>query len=196
MKVAIITLEAFNELDSFIASAILNRVNLADWEVQICCPSETVTSMNGVTIQAQQQIEYANTADIVLFGSGMQTAEYAEDTEFLNRFSLDTGRQIIGSQCSGALLLHSLGLVKEGVSTDTMTAPKLVAKGVDLSDRPLHVEGNVASAGGCLASYYLAAWAITKATNWDTAAEIIHYVAPVGQKDTYVQMTKDELFPC
>jgi transcriptional regulator GlxA family with amidase domain len=190
MKVAIITLEEFNELDSFISSALLNRIPLPDWEVQICCPSDHVTSMNGVKIEAQQQIEYANDADIVLFGSGMRTADYANDDEFLARFSLNRGKQIIGSQCSGALFLNKMGFLTRTISTDTLTAPKLQAAGLDVSAKPLYAEGNIASAGGCLASYYLAAWAITKAVNWETAADIVHYVAPVGQKDAYVEMTR------
>lgn len=190
MKVAIITLDAFNELDSFIASAILNRVVHADWTVQICCPDAQVTSMNGLKIQAQQPIEYANEADIVLFGSGMKTAEYANDPVFLKRLQLDPVRQVIGSQCSGALFLNRLGLLKKTISTDTMTAPHLQKEGMHISESPLYAEGNIASAGGCLASYYLAAWAITKTLDWQTAADIIHYVAPVGQKDEYVQLAK------
>ncbi|MBE7637121.1 AraC family transcriptional regulator [Sneathiella sp. P13V-1] len=193
MKIAIITLDAFNELDSFIASAILNRVNLPDWEVQICCPTDQVTSMNGVRIEAQQPIEYANTADIVLFGSGMKTLEYANDASFLKRLSLDPTKQLIGSQCSGALFLQRLGLLENTISTDTLTAPKLLEVGMEVADQPLYAEGNIASTGGCLSSYYLAAWMITKATNWQTAADIIHYVAPVGQKEMYVEMTKGAL---
>ena len=196
MKVAIITLEAFNELDSFIASAILNRVEHPDWLVQICCPADHVTSMNGVQIKAQQPIEFANEADIVLFGSGMRTTEYAADKTFLQRLSLNPDKQIIGSQCSGALFLHRLGLLKETLSTDTMTAPKLREQGVRVSSKPIYAEGNIASAGGCLSSYYLAAWAITRALDWKTAADIIHYVAPVGQKEAYVNMTKDAIHSC
>jgi len=195
MKIAIVTLEAFNELDSFVASALLNRVPLADWTVQICCPSDIVTSMNGVRIEAQQRIEYANEADIVLFGSGMKTAQYANDPDFIAQFSLDPGRQLIGAQCSGALFLHRLGLVSGTLSTDTMTAPHLAEAGLNISDQPLHVEGNVASAGGCLASHYLAAWAIAMKTDWQTAADIIHYVAPVGQKDDYVERARSVVAP-
>ncbi len=195
MKIAIITLEAFNELDSFVASAILNRVELPDWSVQICCPGDSVTSMNGVQIQAQQRVEYANEADIVLFGSGMKTAAYANDPAFLARFSLDPSRQLIGAQCSGALFLHRLGLSNGIVSTDTMTAPYLSEEGLKISDQPLHVEGNIASAGGCLASHYLAAWVIAMKTDWQTAEDIIHYVAPVGQKDDFANRAKATVVP-
>jgi len=195
MKIAIITLEAFNELDSFVASALLNRVNLPNWEVRICCPTDKVTSMNGVQIQAQAEIEYANDADVVLFGSGMKTAHYANDHDFLGRFDLDADRQLIGAQCSGALFLQNLGLLSNTVSTDTMTAPHLSKLGLRISDKALHVEGNVASAGGCLASHYLAAWVIAQKTDWQMAEEIIHYVAPVGQKDDYVRRAKETVMP-
>jgi len=195
MKIAIITLEAFNELDSFVASAILNRVEDPSWTVQICCPQDQVTSMNGVQITAQQPIEYANGADVVLFGSGMKTAEYANDPEFLKCFSLDASKQLIGAQCSGGLFLNRLGLVDKTIATDTMTAPHLSKEGLNISEHPLHVEGNVASAGGCLASQYLSAWVIAKKVNWQAAQDIIHYVAPVGQKDDYAQRAKEVVAP-
>jgi hypothetical protein len=47
MNIAILTFEGFNELDSFIAAGILNRMKGAGWNVQITCPSDYVTSMNG-----------------------------------------------------------------------------------------------------------------------------------------------------
>lgn len=196
MKFAIVTLQAFNELDSFIASALLNRAKLPEWSVRICCPEDRVTSMNGVEIQAQAPLEFANEADVVLFGSGMKTADYADDKDFLARFSLNPERQLIGAQCSGALLLHRLGLLESGtVSTDTMTAPRMTGEGVTITDTPLHVEGSVASAGGCLASHYLAAWAIAKTRDWPTAEAIIHYVAPIGQKDEYAARARDVVVP-
>ena len=54
MDIAILTFDGFNELDSFIALGILNRMKSEGWNVQITCPSDKVTSMNGVTIDAQQ----------------------------------------------------------------------------------------------------------------------------------------------
>ena len=195
MKIAIVTLDGFNELDSFVASALLNRVSKPDWEVQICCSADTVTSMNGVEIKSQQPIEYVNEADVVLFGSGVKTAEFANDAKFLERFSLDKNEQLIGAQCSGSLFLHRLGLSGDIVSTDTMTAPHLRKEGLKISDQPLHVDGNIASAGGCFASHYLAAWVIAKKTNWQTAEDIIHYVAPVGQKDEYSARAKQTIMP-
>jgi transcriptional regulator GlxA family with amidase domain len=195
MKIAIVTLEAFNEIDSFLASAILNRVTLPGWEVQICCPAASVTSMNGVQILGQQPLDYANTADVVLFGSGMKTLDYANDPAFLARFSLDPARQLIGAQCSGALILHRLGLTQGIVASDTMTAPLLEEEGLTLSENPLYSWGNIATAGGCLASHYLAAWVIARMADWQTSEDIIHYVAPVGQKQEYVDRAKATILP-
>ena len=108
---------------------------------------------------------------------------------------MDPRRQLIGAQCSGALFLHRLGLANGTLSTDTMTAPHLAEAGLNISDQPLHVEGHVASVGGCLASHYLAAWAIAVKTDWQTAADIIHYVAPVGQKDDFVERARSVVAP-
>jgi len=38
MHIAILTFPGFNELDSFIALGILNRIKSAGWRVSLCCP--------------------------------------------------------------------------------------------------------------------------------------------------------------
>ena len=38
MKIAVVTLDGFNEIDSFVASYILGRVQRQDWEVAIASP--------------------------------------------------------------------------------------------------------------------------------------------------------------
>ena len=99
MNIAILTFEGFNELDSFIALGILNRMKGEGWNVQITCPSNQVTSMNGVRINSQQPLEFANTADVVLFGSGIYTRDIAKDDSILGRLKLNNSSQIIGAQC-------------------------------------------------------------------------------------------------
>ena len=56
MNVAILTFEGFNELDSFIAAGILNRMKDQGWNIQITCPSSHVTPMNGVTVTANSRL--------------------------------------------------------------------------------------------------------------------------------------------
>lgn len=187
MDIAIVTFEGFNELDSFVASGIINRMRHLGWNAQITSPAEQVTSMNGVTIKAQQPLEFANRADAVLFGSGVLTRDIAKDTKILSRFSLNPEKQLIGSQCSGALILAQLGLLDSvPACTDLTTTPWLLEAGVKVLDQPFFASGNIASAGGCLSSQYLATWVISKLGDKEHAASAIHYVAPVGEKEKWV----------
>ncbi|MCZ4372578.1 DJ-1/PfpI family protein [Vibrio diazotrophicus] len=188
MDIAVLTFEGFNELDSFIASGILNRMKHKGWNVQITSPSEFVTSMNGVRIEAQQPLEFANKADAVLFGSGMLTRDIANDDKILSRLSLDPNTQIIGAQCSGTLLLSKLNLLANTPAcTDLTTKPWVLELGVEILDQPFFANGNVATSGGCLSSQYLAAWTIWKLAGRLEAETAIHYVAPVGEKDSTVE---------
>ena len=193
--IAIITLDGFNELDSFIAFSILNRVNDPNWHVNITCPKPSVTSMNGVTVEAQQSIAYANKADIVLFGSGMKTLMHSKDRGLMDSFDLDPARQLIGAQCSGVWLLHCLGLLNAKAASDATTTPMLSEQGIDVCDTAFYAAGNIATAGGCLSSHYLGAWAIAKRLGWGAANEVIDYVAPVGEKQQYCDRTFATLSP-
>ena len=62
--------------------------------------------------------------------------------------------------------------------------------GVRVLEQPFVAHGNVATAGGCLASHYLAAWVIARLAGWDAAESIVDYVAPVGQKREYVERAR------
>ena len=187
MRIAILTFQGFNELDSFIASAILNRVRQPGWKAEIAAAEETVTSTNGVEVSAQQPLSFASEADVVLFGSGVDTRNIVEDNAIMGQIRLSPDRQLIGSQCSGALFLHKLGLLDNlPVCTDTKTRPFLEQMGANVLDAPFKANGNVATAGGCLSSHYLAMWVIYRGAGIEQAKQAIHYVAPVGQKDEYL----------
>lgn len=111
VQIAILTFDGFNELDSFIAAGILNRMRAKGWGAHITSPTLEVTSMNGVTIRRQQPLEFATEADAVLIGSGIKTRDIAKDSTILDQLRLDPARQLIGAQCSGTLLLAKLGLL-------------------------------------------------------------------------------------
>ena len=185
--VAIVTLDGFNEIDSFVASYMLGRVQRPDWHVAIACPTPQVTSMNGLTIHAQLSLDELASADAVILGSGSKTRAYAADPAFMTSLSLDPTRQIIGSQCSGALLLATLGLLGDvPVCTDLITKPWVIEAGGNVVDQPFFAQGNIATAGGCLSSQYLAAWVIARLTDVEAATSALFYVAPVGEKEEYV----------
>jgi transcriptional regulator GlxA family with amidase domain len=196
MQIAILTFDGFNELDSFIAAGILNRMKAKGWKAHITCPTPEVTSMNGVTIQRQQPLDFAAQADAVLIGSGIKTREISADPEMLSRIQLDPSRQLIGAQCSGALVLAKLGLIGAlPACTDLTTKPWVIEAGFQVLDAPFVAHGNVATAGGCLASQYLAAWMIARLASPRDAEEAIHYVAPVGEKATYVERALAAITP-
>ena len=188
MRIAILTFDGFNELDSFIALGLLNRLSARGWKAEIASPSTQVTSMNGVTVTAQQPLEFANEADAVLFGSGIYTRAMAENSALLDRLQLDPLRQLIGAQCSGALLLARLGLLADmPACTDLTTKPWLIEAGVRVQDAAFHARGPIATAGGCLASQYLAAWLMLRGAGEAAATQALHYAAPVGEKEAYVE---------
>lgn len=187
MQIAVLTFDGFNELDSFVAAAILNRMKARGWATHITSPTVEVTSMNGVTVRRQRPLEFASEADAVIIGSGIRTREIAADGDLLARIALDPTRQLIGAQCSGTLLLAKLGLVGDlPACTDLTTRPWVIEAGVKVLDTPFVAHGNVATAGGCLASQYLATWILSRLAGLADAQEAIRYVAPVGEKDEYV----------
>jgi transcriptional regulator GlxA family with amidase domain len=196
VRIAVLTFEGFNEIDSFVSSHILNRVDVPGWKAEITCPSESVRSRNGVCVDAQQPLEFASEADVVLFGSGKLTAQLVEDPQILSRLRLDPARQLIGSQCSGALFLVKLGLVRGlPVCTDLMTRPAVEAAGTRVLDQTFFASGNVASAGGCLSSPCLATWVIWRLLGREAAANALDYVAPVGERVQWVAEALDAVAP-
>ena len=78
---------------------------------------------------------------------------------------------------------HSAGVI------DRVRWVKKHYPGVDV------IGGNVATAGGCLASSYLAAWIIARSEGVEAARSAIHYVAPVGEKDEYVDRAMANIEP-
>lgn len=191
MKIAVLTFEGFNELDSFIASAMINRVKQPRLEARIVCPAEHVSSMNGVVVHSQAPLSFAREANAVIVGSGVQTREIVRDEKLMGELRLDPSRQVIAAQCSGALVLAKLGLLA-GVPacTDSMTKPWVLEAGVQVLEQPFVAHGNVATAGGCLGSHYLAAWVIARLAGWKAAEAVVHYVAPVGEKQQYVERAR------
>ncbi len=196
MNIAILTFEGFNELDSFIALGILNRMKKSGWNVQITCPADFVTSMNGVKIEAQQPLEFANSADVVLVGSGIYTRDIAKDKGILARLNLDPSKQLVCAQCSGTLLLAALGVLNGlPACTDLTTKPWVVDAGVEVLNQPFYAKGNIATAGGCLASQYLATWIIAKMSGNEAAQAAIHHVAPVAEKESTVSHNMSVVLP-
>jgi transcriptional regulator GlxA family with amidase domain len=196
MRIAVITCNGFNEIDSFVSNYILNRVDAPGWRSEITSPSAEVVSRNGVRVLAQQPLEFASEADVVLFGSGTQSLELSRDPALLSRLRLDPRRQLIGSQCSGALFMAALGLLGDmPVCTDMNTRPVVEAAGLRVLDQTFTARGNLASVGGCLGSPYLASWVITRKLGRQAAEAALEYVAPVGEATAFIAGILDVVEP-
>ncbi len=196
MHIAILTFQGFNELDSLVALGVLNRIKKPDWRVTLCCPESSVTSMNGVTVHGQSTLSEIPSADAVIVGSGIKTREIVKDSNIMSTLSLDPKRQLIGAQCSGTLILAKLGMLANvSACTDLTTKPWVKEAGVEVLNQPFYASGNIATAGGCFASQYLAAWIIARTEGEEAAEDALHYVAPVGEKDEYVSRAMKNIRP-
>ncbi len=194
MHIAILTFDGFNELDSLIALGILNRIKKSDWRVSIASPTPKVESMNGLIIERHIPISEVPFVDAVIVGSGLKTRQIRADAELMKQLQLDPSRQLLAAQCSGALILAKLGLLDEiPACTDLTTKPWVEEAGVAVLNQPFFASGNIATAGGCMASQYLAAWLIAKTEGLEAAKNAIDYVAPVAEKEKYVAMTVENI---
>ena len=111
MRIAVLTFEGFNELDSFVASAMINRVKRPELQALIVCPAHRVASLSGVVVQSQAPLSFAREAEAVIVGSGRGARGVVRDSGLMRELGLDPSRQFIGAQCSGALVLAKLGLL-------------------------------------------------------------------------------------
>jgi hypothetical protein len=57
---------------------------------------------------------------------------------------------------------------------------------VNVVNQAFFARGNIATAGGCLSAQYISAWLIARLKGLEQAREVLHYFAPVGEKDAYI----------
>ena len=62
----------------------------------------------------------------------------------------------------------------------------MIEASIEVLNQPFIANGNVATAGGCVSSQYLACWVIAKIAGQQATEAAIHYVAPVGEKEETV----------
>ena len=120
----------------------------------------------------------------------------ARGAALMAELDFDPARQLLGAQCSGALILAKLGLL-DGVPacTDLTTKPWVQEAGVTVLNQPFFAKGNVATAGGCLSAQYLAAWLIARLAGPEAVREVIHYFAPVGEKQEFIDRALGHVLP-
>lgn len=192
--VGILTLPGFNEIDSFVAARMIDSA--PGLNVELIGPDSTATSMAGIEVMTPGSWSSLSTYAGLVIGSGMQTFEHIDNEPMMDEIRRNlTDSHLVGSQCSGAAILHRLGrLGDEVVCTDRLTAPKLQAIGVQVSVEPFRSTARTASAGGCLSASYLAYWFIDRLAGRDAADQALDRVVPIGEEADY-RARVDRLIP-
>ena len=182
MKTSIVIFDKFTDIDLFLMWDLLNRVRVEGWEVKILGENAVHTSATNIEIKTHGRIEEANDSDAVLFVSGYGTRDRILDENWLGRFKLDPEKQLIGSICSGSLIMAKLGLL-EGITATTYPTTKSVLEslGVEVVEKPFVAHGNIATAGGCLAQQYLIGWVIENLAGKDLSELVLRSIQPVGE---------------
>ena len=97
------------------------------------------------------------------------------------------------NELDSLIALGILNRVKQPNWRVSIASPAARVPGVAVLDKPFFARGNVATAGGCLASQYLASWVIARLAGIEAARSAMHYVAPVGEKDQYILRTMQNI---
>ncbi|MFJ1212195.1 DJ-1/PfpI family protein [Burkholderia pyrrocinia] len=184
--IVLVAFDQFTDIDLFLMWDILGR-NTTDWRVRILGAQPVLHSAHGLAIPTHGPLADANRADAVLFSSGKEGVPAAlADPDFLPSFDLDPEHQLVGSICAGAFILERLGLLPQRRATTHPEARTgLQALELQVMDQPLVCHGNVATAGGCLASLYLTGWLVEAMFDADKRRETLLSLLPAGQRVIY-----------
>ncbi len=185
--ICIVAFDGFTDLDVFLHWDLLNRPKLifgpevSPWEVLLVGTEESHTSAAGMTVPMQGSVDEARFADAVLVASGKATRQLMYDFEYLARLALDPEKQLVASQCSGALILGGLGLL-QGLKATTHPSARdeLAGVGAQVVEESLAIEGRIATAAGCLAGAELSRWLIAQLVDQATADQCLASAGPVG----------------
>jgi transcriptional regulator GlxA family with amidase domain len=182
LRITLVAFDDYTDIDLILMWDLLNRVHMPHWSVRIVGDADYHKSMTGLSVPIHGLITEVNTADAVLFTSGKGTRVKSKDPAYLSMFHLDPERQLIGSICSGALMLAALGLLK-GKRATTYPSAKLLLEQYEVRvvEKPFVLEGNVATAGGCLAAQYLVGWVIERLLGAAIRDAVITSCQPVGE---------------
>jgi transcriptional regulator GlxA family with amidase domain len=201
MKIVLVAYEGFTDIDVYLPWDLLNRVRRPDWTVRIVADRSVVRSQTGLPLQVHGGLDEVSSADAVLFTSGGSARALCRDAAWLSALQLDPQRQLIGSMCSGSLLLAAKGLLNGVTATTYPTSRRLLESfGVTVVEEAFVQHGRVATAAGCLAARRLAGWVIESLLDARTRDLVLRSVQPVGEglafddeediRSLYVQPTK------
>lgn len=189
MKICIVCFDDFTDIDVFLPWDLLSRVrlvgNVKDWEVRLVGTKAVHTSVAGLTIPMSGTMEEIKESDAVIFASGPGVQRLICDSDYLNELKLNLDKQLIGSMCSGALILGALGLLTGKRATTYPTVMKQLSNyDVQVVEERFVNIGNISTAAGCLAAQDLVSWVIESLVGEEAVNQVLESVQPVGEAAT------------
>lgn len=184
MKISIIAFDNFTDIDLWLMWDLLNRVKNQQWDIKILGTKESHISQTGIVVPMHGHISQANKADVVLFTSGPGTRMVITESHFLSSFQLNSEKQLIGSMCSGALILAALGILKPGDSATTYPTARVELEkfSIKVVEKSFVNHGNIATAAGCLSAQELVGWVIERLVGEATRNTVLNSIQPIGQE--------------
>lgn len=184
VNVTIVAFDGFTDIDVFLAWDLFSRLQFKEknFKVKLVGLVATHVSAGGIEIKMNGTVEDCCRADVVYIASGPGIRKLVEEQQFLKRLELDPEKQLLCSICSGALILGALGHL-EGLHATTYPSSHNLLKSFGatvVTDKHLVVQGNIATAAGCLAAIDLVSWIITKIYGEKVKDEIISSVLPIN----------------
>ncbi|GHX16053.1 DJ-1/PfpI family protein [Vibrio cholerae] len=188
-KVGVVIFDDFTDVDFFLMYDLLGRTT-DSWTVNILGTKPEHHSHLGIKVKIDGYISEVTNHDVVLITSGKRGIPAAmKDTRFMSALNLDPNRQLIGSICAGSFILHELGLLKgKPLTTNPDAKSVLQSMGGDVQDLPLVIEGNVATAGGCLSLMYLIGWLAERLFDSTKRKSIQNQLIPAGQLELFEEL--------
>ncbi|MCO7189626.1 MULTISPECIES: DJ-1/PfpI family protein [unclassified Pseudoalteromonas] len=181
-KVGIVLFDDFTDVDFFLMYDLLGRAT-DSWMVSILGTKPEHHSHLGIKVETDGHVSEVTDQDAVLITSGKRGIPAALlDTELMSALNLDPNKQLIGSICAGSFILHELGLLKgKPLTTNPAAKTALQSLGGNVQDTPLVIEGNIATAGGCLSLMYLIGWLTERLFDSNKRKAIQNQFIPAGQ---------------
>ncbi|WP_241651568.1 MULTISPECIES: DJ-1/PfpI family protein [unclassified Pseudoalteromonas] len=185
-KVGIVLFDDFTDVDFFLMYDLLGRT-VDSWTVSILGTKSEHHSHLGIEVKTDGHISEVINQDVVLITSGKRgIPAVLQDTEFMSALDLNPNTQLIGSICAGSFVLHELGLLKgKPLTTNPDAKAALESIGGDVQDQPLVVQGNIATAGGCLSLMYLIGWLAERLFDSNKRKALQNQLIPAGQSELF-----------
>ncbi|MCF6443018.1 DJ-1/PfpI family protein [Pseudoalteromonas luteoviolacea] len=194
-KVGIVLFDDFTDVDFFLMYDLLGRT-ANSWTVSILGTKPEHNSHLGMTVKTDRHISEVVSQDVVLITSGKRGVPAAmRDAEFMSALDLNPAKQLIGSICAGSFILHELGLLKDKpLTTNPDAKAALQSMGGDVQDFPLVINGNIATAGGCLSLVYLIGWLAERLFDSSKRKSIQNHLIPAGQLALFEELITKTIY--